>query len=165
MSQYGPFGLYRGLSTLLIGSIPKAGVRFLAFEEYKKLIMDKDGKMSPGRNFMAGLGAGVTEAILVVCPMETVKVRLIHDQTQAVPKYKGLFHGVKTIVAAEGIGGIYKGLTTTILKQGSNQAIRFFVFNEVKSLFQGGTQYCLVFSLCFAHPFAVISLTPRVSCR
>lgn len=140
VGQYGPLGLYRGLSSLLIGSIPKAGVRFLAFEEFKKLIMDADGKMTPGKNFMAGLGAGVTEAILVVCPMETIKVKMIHDQTQPVPKYKGLAHGVRTIVATEGIGGIYKGLSATILKQGSNQAIRFYVFNECKRVFQGGTR-------------------------
>ena len=32
--------------------------------------------------------------------------------------------------------GTYQGLTATILKQGSNQAIRFFVFNNLKSYFQ-----------------------------
>ena len=48
------------------------------------------------------LGAGVTEAILIVCPMETVKVKFIHDQNQAVPKYKGFFHGVREIVRQEG---------------------------------------------------------------
>ena len=34
-----------------------------------------------------------------------------------------------------GIGGIYKGLTATILKQGSNQAIRFFVMETLKDLY------------------------------
>ena len=28
---------------------------------------------------MAGLGAGITEAIFVVTPAETIKVKLIHD--------------------------------------------------------------------------------------
>jgi len=137
IKENGFFGLYRGLSSLLIGSIPKAAVRFLAFEEFKKMLMDKDGKMTPGKNFLAGLGAGVTEAIFVVCPMETVKVRLIHDQSTA-KKYKGLMHGITTIVREEGIGGIYKGITATILKQGSNQGIRFLVYNQVKLYLQGG---------------------------
>ena len=43
------------------------------------------------------------EAIVIVCPMETVKVKFIHDQNQANPRYKGFFHGVKEIVKAEGI--------------------------------------------------------------
>lgn len=137
LSETGFFGLYRGLSSLLVGSIPKAAVRFLAFEEFKKVLMDSDGKMTAGKNFMAGLGAGVTEAILVVCPMETVKVKLIHDQTTT-KKYKGLADGLVKIVASEGIGGIYKGLLPTILKQSTNQGIRFLVYNEVKKMLQGG---------------------------
>lgn len=36
-----------------------------------------------------------------------------------------------------GIGGVYKGLTATIMKQGSNQAIRFFVMESLKDLYKG----------------------------
>ncbi len=43
----------------------------------------------------------MTEAILVVCPMETVKVRLIHDQSTT-KRYKGLVDGIATIVREEG---------------------------------------------------------------
>ena len=42
------------------------------------------------------------EAIVIVCPMETVKVKFIHDQNQPNPKYRGFFHGVKEIVKQEG---------------------------------------------------------------
>jgi len=38
--------------------------------------------------------------------------------------FQGFFHGVRTIIAKEGIAGTYKGITPTIMKQGSNQAIR-----------------------------------------
>ena len=37
-----------------------------------------------------------------------------------------------------GLRGIYQGLVPTILKQGSNQAIRFFVYGSLKSYFQQG---------------------------
>ena len=37
-----------------------------------------------------------------------------------------------------GLSGIYQGLTATILKQGTNQAIRFFVYTNLKNYFQGG---------------------------
>lgn len=37
-----------------------------------------------------------------------------------------------------GLQGTYKGLFPTILKQGTNQAIRFFVFNEIKKYLQQG---------------------------
>ena len=36
-----------------------------------------------------------------------------------------------------GFGGVYRGLFPTILKQGSNQGIRFFTFHEVRKFMQG----------------------------
>lgn len=81
---------------------------------------------------MCGFGAGISEAIFAVTPMETVKVKFIHDQSLPKPQYKGFTHGVGCIVKQEGIGGIYKGLTATMAKQGSNQAIRFFVMETLK---------------------------------
>ncbi len=36
----------------------------------------------------------------------------------------------------EGLGGLYKGLLPTILKQGSNQAMRFFVYNNLTDWFK-----------------------------
>lgn len=37
-----------------------------------------------------------------------------------------------------GIKGVYKGLTATIIKQGSNQAIRFFTMDTLKDMYRGG---------------------------
>jgi solute carrier family 25 citrate transporter 1 len=132
--QHGPLGLYRGLSTLVIGSIPKVAVRFFTFELLKDRFKNEQGKLTVGFTFLAGLGAGTSEAIFAVTPMETIKTKLIHDQNfpNSQRKYKGLFHGVKTIVATEGLSGIYKGLFPTILKQGTNQGTRFLVFEEIK---------------------------------
>ena len=36
-----------------------------------------------------------------------------------------------------GIRGIYQGLTVTMMKQGTNQAIRFFVMESLKELYRG----------------------------
>ena len=38
----------------------------------------------------------------------------------------------------EGLKGTYQGLTATIIKQGSNQAIRFFVYTSIKKWLQDG---------------------------
>jgi solute carrier family 25 citrate transporter 1 len=129
----GFFGLYRGMTVLLYGSIPKSAVRFGAFEEFKKIMANDKGQLTGSTRLLCGLGAGVSEAILAVTPMETVKVKFIHDQNSANPKYKGFFHGVREIVRSDGFGGLYKGVTATIIKQGSNQAIRFWVMESSKA--------------------------------
>ncbi|EEC06249.1 oxoglutarate/malate carrier protein, putative [Ixodes scapularis] len=87
---------------------------------------------------LCGLGAGVSEAILAVTPMETVKVKFINDQASPNPRFKGFFHGVREIVRTEGLRGTYQGVTATIMKQGSNQAIRFFVMETLKDWYRGG---------------------------
>ena len=48
-------------------------------------------------------GAGVSEAIFAVTPMETVKVKFIHDQASANPRFKGFFHGVRMIIKEQGL--------------------------------------------------------------
>nr|XP_012216487.1 PREDICTED: putative tricarboxylate transport protein, mitochondrial [Linepithema humile] len=134
----GFFGLYRGLSVLLYGSIPKSAVRFGAFETAKKQLVDADGKLNPQRRLLAGLCAGVCEAIFAVTPMETIKVKFINDQRSAKPRFRGFLHGVRIIVKEHGFRGVYQGVAPTILKQGSNQAIRFFVMETLKDWYRGG---------------------------
>ncbi|KDR12166.1 Putative tricarboxylate transport protein, mitochondrial, partial [Zootermopsis nevadensis] len=138
VQRNGVFGLYRGLSVLIYGSIPKSAVRFGAFESFKKLAVDDIGNLRPVDRMLCGLGAGVCEAIFAVTPMETIKVKFINDQRSPNPKFRGFFHGCSVIVKNEGFGGLYKGVTATILKQGSNQAIRFFVMETCKDMYRGG---------------------------
>uniref|UniRef100_A0A8C2KYS4 Si:dkey-178e17.1 n=1 Tax=Cyprinus carpio TaxID=7962 RepID=A0A8C2KYS4_CYPCA len=135
--HHGVKGLYRGLSSLLYGSIPKSAVRFGVFEILSNQMKDEAGKLDSTRGLVCGLGAGVMEAVLVVCPMETIKVKFIHDQTSPNPKYRGFFHGVREIIRTQGIRGTYQGLTATVLKQGSNQAIRFFIMTSLRNWYKG----------------------------
>lgn len=73
-----PFGKqwYAGCTTLIIGNSAKAGIRFVAFDQYKSLLADENGKMSGPRTVLAGFGAGVTESLLAVTPTESIKTTL-----------------------------------------------------------------------------------------
>lgn len=131
----GFFSLYRGLTPTLIGSIPKAGIRF-GLNSYIKdsLRNKKDGSLNAFQNFIAGLGAGICEAIIIVAPVETIKTKVIELNMSFMT---GFYHIIKT----EGISGIYQGAFATALKQGSNQGLRFMWFNEYKKIVtQDGTQ-------------------------
>jgi len=123
----GFFSLYRGLAPTLIGSIPKAGIRFGLNAVIKDNLRDKDGKLTAGKQFLAGVGAGVAEALFIVAPVETVKTKCIERNMPFVD-------GFKQILAKEGLGGVYQGAGATALKQGSNQGLRFMWFNEYKRM-------------------------------
>lgn len=89
----------------------------------------------------AGLAAGVTEAVLVVNPMEVTKIRLQaqhHSMADPldVPKYRNAAHAVYTVVKEEGFVALYRGVSLTALRQGSNQAVNFTAYTELKRLLQ-----------------------------
>ena len=135
-----PLGLYKGLGAVLTGIIPKMAIRFTSFESYKQMLADKNTGSVTGRaTFMAGLAAGVTEAVAVVTPMEVIKIRLQaqhHSMSDPldVPKYRNAAHALYTVVKEEGFGALYRGVSLTALRQGSNQAVNFTAYTYFKEV-------------------------------
>jgi len=136
-----PLALYKGLGAVLTGIVPKMAIRFTSYEWYKQLLADKDGMVSGQATFLAGLAAGVTEAVAVVTPMEVVKIRLqaqYHSMSDPldIPKYRNAAHAAYTVVKEEGIGAIYRGVALTALRQGTNQAVNFTAYTQLKEALQ-----------------------------
>ncbi|CAH0052610.1 unnamed protein product [Clonostachys solani] len=133
-----PLGLYKGLGAVLTGIVPKMAIRFTSFESYKQWLADKETGVVSGSNiFLAGLAAGVTEAVAVVTPMEVIKIRLQaqhHSMADPldVPKYRNAAHALYTVVKEEGFGALYRGVSLTALRQGSNQAVNFTAYTYFK---------------------------------
>ncbi|KAI9691567.1 MAG: hypothetical protein M1822_007638 [Bathelium mastoideum] len=158
-----PLGLYKGLGAVLTGIIPKMAIRFTSYEKYKQLLANKEGEVSGRATFLgafypniienqlnesiilrgdySGLAAGVTEAVAVVTPMEVVKIRLQaqhHSMSDPldVPKYRNAAHALYTVVREEGVGALYRGVSLTALRQGTNQAVNFTAYTELKAVLQ-----------------------------
>lgn len=77
-------------------------------------------------SILAGLAAGVTEAVAVVTPMEVIKIRLqAQNHSMAdpldVPKYRNAAHALYTVVKEEGVGALYRGISLTALRQGKSR--------------------------------------------
>jgi solute carrier family 25 (mitochondrial citrate transporter), member 1 len=136
-----PLGLYKGLGAVLTGIIPKMAIRFTSYEWYKQLLANQSGQVTGGANFLAGLAAGVTEAVAVVTPMEVVKIRLQaqhHSMADPldVPKYRNAAHAFYTVLREEGPGALWRGVSLTALRQGTNQAANFTAYTEIKDRVQ-----------------------------
>ena len=160
-----PLGLYKGLGAVITGIVPKMATRFTSYEWYKQKLAGKTtGAVSGQATFLgenllnsplplprnltyspfsyaAGLAAGVTEAIVVVTPMEVIKIRLQaqhHSMADPldIPKYRNAAHATYTVVKEEGFGALYRGVTLTALRQGSNQAVNFSAYSALKTWLQ-----------------------------
>jgi solute carrier family 25 citrate transporter 1 len=140
VQREGFFALYKGLTAVYTGIIPKMAIRFVSFEQYKDLLADYTplGR-STTATFTAGLASGLTEAILVVTPAEVCKIRMQSQYHSMVDpaqmqhrKYSNVFQTAYTIVREEGLGALYKGVVPTMLRQGCNQAVNFTAYNAIK---------------------------------
>lgn len=134
--------LYKGLTAVYTGIIPKMAIRFVSFEQYREWLTAAAGSNGPNANtitFTAGLASGLTEAILVVTPAEVCKIRMqsqyhsMMDPAQMQKrKYTNVVQTAFTLVREEGIGALYKGIVPTMLRQGCNQAVNFTAYNYIK---------------------------------
>ena len=130
--------------------MPKNSVRFGGFEFAKKNLFTGE---SQANTFMCGLFAGFSEAIAVVTPQETLKTKLIHDKLSPNPQYSNIFQGIYTISQQTGLKGLYAGVVPTVMKQSSNQAVRFVVFADTKNYLSNFMSNKIVVDL-FAGGFA-----------
>lgn len=125
VKAHGPMGLYRGALPLIIGSSGKQAARWTGYNTAADYFRDEKGKLSIPANMLCGVIAGTSEAMFAVTPIETLKSRVIDDSRLGTNKYSGSLDAIKKIVAADGVGGLYRGLSATISKQATNQAVRF----------------------------------------
>ena len=141
VQREGFFALYKGLTAVYMGIVPKMAIRFLSFEQYKDFLANNTplGR-STTATFTAGLASGLTEAILVVTPAEVCKIRMQSQYHSMVDpsqmqqrKYKNVIQTAFTIAREEGIGALYKGVIPTMLRQGCNQAVNFTAYNMIKT--------------------------------
>lgn len=68
--------IYTGCSTLVIGTVLKASVRFLSFDVIRNILADESGRLSPARGMLAGMIAGTVESVVAVTPTERIKTAL-----------------------------------------------------------------------------------------
>eukprot|EP00301_Raphidiophrys_heterophryoidea_P004446 c11929_g1_i1.p1 GENE.c11929_g1_i1~~c11929_g1_i1.p1 ORF type:complete len:306 (+),score=49.81 c11929_g1_i1:136-1053(+) len=137
----GPLALYKGLTAVQTGIVPKMAIRFWSFEMYKKLLGQKDGQpLGHSLTFLAGLGSGVTEAVLIVTPFEVCKIRLqgqfnsmSDPEDPSTRKYRNVAQTAYTVAKEEGVGALWKGVGPTLMRQGINQAVNFTAYQAFKA--------------------------------
>eukprot|EP00977_Amphora_coffeiformis_P000035 scaffold5_cov169-Amphora_coffeaeformis.AAC.35 len=139
IQREGFMALYKGLTAVYTGIVPKMAIRFVSFEQYRDWLQVATGAKSSGVTFTAGLASGLTEAILIVTPAEVCKIRMqsqyhsmIDPSQMQHRKYTNVVQTAFTIVREEGISALYKGVVPTMLRQGCNQAVNFTAYSAIK---------------------------------
>ena len=81
-------------------------------------------------------GSSNMAAAFFTNPIDVIKVRMqLQDQLKlSRPRSGGFLTGASKIIRAEGIGGLYKGLTASLAREGSYSSIRLGLYDPMKEL-------------------------------
>lgn len=134
--QDGGRGLFRGHSATLLRIFPYAGIKFLAYEQIRAVVIPHHSNETPLRRLLSGSLAGVT-SVFFTYPLEVIRVRLafetkrdnrsglrgickqIYHETPAVPKpAPGSLPGaaiLETAAPKSGLINFYRGFAPTLL--------------------------------------------------
>lgn len=119
--KLGPLRLYRGLTTVYAGVIPKNAIRFSTYD----MMMEYTSK----NTFLSGVTAGAVEAVLVVNPTDMIKIRLqTHSLVEPTSRQTP---GVMDILRQERWRLFTRGVHFTILRQSVNQSTNFAVHHHL----------------------------------
>lgn len=126
--EEGVRALWKGLTPFIGQLTLKYALRMGSNAFFLEFLRDEQGKLSNSSRLLAGLGAGVTEAMLIVTPFEVVKTRLQQQKgtDKALLKYHGPVHTALTVAREEGVARLWSGATATTIRQGSNQMSMFW---------------------------------------
>ncbi|CDS06614.1 hypothetical protein LRAMOSA09142 [Lichtheimia ramosa] len=115
----GSRGLFQGHSVTLIRIFPYAAIKFVAYEQYKAILMPIKSKETAARQFTAGSLAGVT-SVLFTYPLDLLRVRMAYEVKQTGKTRPGLVSTVIQIynepAAARGmnVANFYRGFIPTV---------------------------------------------------
>jgi solute carrier family 25 thiamine pyrophosphate transporter 19 len=129
-------GFFRGLSAAIVQIVPYMGLFFTAYEALRIPFSTFSLPFGTG-DAAAGVLASVT-AKTGVFPLDLVRKRLqVQGPTRSkyihrnIPEYRGIAGAIKTILQKEGIRGLYRGLTVSLVKAAPASAITMWTYERV----------------------------------
>ncbi|XP_060890442.1 mitochondrial adenyl nucleotide antiporter SLC25A24-like [Labrus mixtus] len=129
LKEGGLASLWRGNGINVLKIAPETAIKFMAYEQYKKLLSSEPGKVKTHERFMAGSLAGAT-AQTAIYPMEVMKTRLTLRKTG---QYTGMADCAKKILKKEGVKAFYKGYIPNILGIIPYAGIDLAVYESLKN--------------------------------
>ncbi len=125
-------GCWRGNGANVVKIVPEAGVRFLAFDRIKTLVVRDPNQPTIGERLLSGGLAGITSQIAIY-PLEVVRTRLAVSNAS---QYGGMSDAFLSTLRNEGITALYRGISPALLGIFPYAAIDLGVYDMLK------TAYC-----------------------
>jgi len=119
-------GVYAGLGSAALGSVPTATLFFCAYESVKRSCANSSGGSMPAVH-MLGAGCGEIAACFTRVPVEVVKQRA--QAGMAASTREAFF----TTLRSEGLRGFYRGYWSTVAREIPFSCIQFPLWESFKT--------------------------------
>ncbi|CAM6060618.1 unnamed protein product [Sphagnum tenellum] len=140
----GPSDLYRGEIGVILGTVPYALLYFSVYESSKSRL---EKYLPTELLHVVSASMGTVVASVVRVPSDTLKHQvqayMVGFDLSDYPSMKlvignliALFEAFRSVVTAEGIGGLYKGFWPTLLRDVPEIAIQFGVYEKLRAVLQ-----------------------------
>ncbi|KAJ3067626.1 carnitine transporter [Podochytrium sp. JEL0797] len=134
LAREGPRGLYRGITSPLLGVTPMWALSFWSYEIGQRIAIaarpsgQKRGPMTMAEIAFAGCCSSVPTTVIVT-PMERLKVILqTQSQNPNGVQYRGMWDAVKGVLREGGVAGLYRGTVATLLRDIPGGAVYFVAY-------------------------------------
>ncbi|KAL7273213.1 mitochondrial FAD carrier protein flx1 [Rhizina undulata] len=129
-------GLYRGLSTNMIGNVSSWGLYFMLYGEFKERVSAATNKplLSGPEYFLCSGTAGALTAVLSN-PFWVIKTRMLSTGPATPGAYTSFSNGLQRILREEGPRGLFRGLVPALF--GVTHGALQFMFYEKMRIWRG----------------------------
>mmetsp|Transcript_117970 Transcript_117970/g.338345 ORF Transcript_117970/g.338345 Transcript_117970/m.338345 type:complete len:305 (+) Transcript_117970:131-1045(+) len=131
-SLQGMRGFYFGFPVVLLQAAGKSAVRWCAYEQLKASLQAA-GAPKASVDFAAGLGAGLTEALLWTTPTDRLKVLRQNEIRSGQNRYSSLIGAARVVATEHGITGLYASIGACGIRQASGVGVRFAIYGRLKA--------------------------------
>ena len=145
LAKEGAGGLYRGLGPNLVGVIPEKAIKLAANDALRELLSDADGKLTLGKEVLAGGGAGFFQ-VIATNPMEITKIRLQMQATLPEAQRQSTLEVVKSL----GIRGMYTGTAATLARDVPYSILFFPGYSNLRKVFEDENGDCGILATLFS---------------
>lgn len=136
IARHGVVGLWRGTTPSLIRVGLGAGTYFMTLSYLMDATKTSHSSALTSTSgchaFLSGAFARSFAGALL-CPLTVVKARMEWDIRSA-NRYRNVIHALKTIVAKEGVFGLYRGLVATICRDAPFSGFYVMFYTQLKDL-------------------------------
>jgi solute carrier family 25 protein 16 len=122
-------GLFKGHAATLLRIFPYAGIKFIAYEQFRSILIRSEQDEVSWRRFTAGALAGIT-SVFFTYPLEVVRVRLAFDTRSP----SGGIMEVCREIYRTGLRDFYRGFTPTMAGMLPYAGVSFLTHDAISDI-------------------------------